>query len=55
MTHFDLKLEKIDVKVTFLNSGLLEIVYMKQLQEKAKEDLGYRLKKTIYGIKRLSK
>ena len=52
--HFDLKLHQMDVKTTFSNGGLLESIYMKQsngFQEKGKEHLVCKLKKSTYGLK----
>jgi hypothetical protein len=42
-----------DVKTTFLNGDLEERVYMKQHKGfimEGKEDMGCRLKKSIYGL-----
>ena len=51
---FDLEVEKMDVKKTFLHGDLDEGTYMKQLEGftiKGKKELVYKLKKTLYGLK----
>ena len=58
IAHFDLELHQMDVKIAFLNSDLPKSVYMKQFdgfQEKGKENLVCKLKKSIYGLKQSSK
>jgi hypothetical protein len=58
VAHFDLKLHQMDVKMTFLNGDLEEKVYMKQPKGffmEGKEHMGYRLKKSIYGLKQASR
>ena len=58
VAHFDLELHQIDVKTTFLNGDLLELVYIKQpdgFQEKGKERFACKLKKSIYGLKQAFK
>ena len=58
VAHFNLVLNQMDVKTSFLNGSLAEEVYMKQpegFEEKGKEKLVYRLKKSIYGIKQASR
>ena len=50
----NLQLHQMDVKTAFLNGELKETVYMKQpegYEEKAKEDLVCKLKRSIYGLK----
>ena len=50
----DLHLEQLDVKTTFLHGDLEEDIYMQQPQGyevKGKENLVYRLKKSLYGLK----
>ena len=50
----DLHLERLDVKTTFLHGDLEEEFYMQQPQGyevKGKENLVYRLKKSLYGLK----
>ena len=57
-THFDLGLQKIDVKIAFLNGNLEEEVYMKQLKgfsSSSGEHLVCKLKKSIYGLKQASR
>jgi hypothetical protein len=58
VAHFDLELHQMDVKMTFLNGDLEERFYMKQpkgfLME-GKEDMGCHLKKSIYGLKQVSR
>jgi hypothetical protein len=47
-----------DVKTTFLNGDLGERIYMKQAKGfimEGKEDMGCRLKKSIYGLKQASR
>ena len=53
VAHFDLELHQMDVKTTFLNSALRENVNMKQPKGfimEGKENMGCRLKKSIYGL-----
>ncbi|RVW83853.1 Retrovirus-related Pol polyprotein from transposon TNT 1-94 [Vitis vinifera] len=57
VAHFDLKLQQMDVKTTFLNGNLEEEVYMKQLERFSSnggEHLVCKLKKSIYGLKQAS-
>jgi hypothetical protein len=54
MVHYDLELHQMDVKMAFLNGDLYENVYMAQLKGfvvEGKENIGCRLKKSIYGLK----
>ena len=54
MAHSDLELHHMDVKTTFLNGDLLEIVYIRQpdgFQKKGKEHLVCKLNKSIYVLK----
>ena len=47
-----------DVKTAFLNRDLEENVYMAQSKSfvmEGKERMGYRLKKSIYGLKQASR
>ena len=47
-----------DIKTAFLNGDLFENVHMKQsygFQEKGKEHLVCKLKKSIYGLKQASR
>jgi hypothetical protein len=58
VTHFDLEIHQMDVKTAFLNVDLEERVYMKQPKGfimEGKEDMGCRLKKSIYGLKQASR
>ena len=58
VTHYDLELHQIDVKTTFLNGDLHEVVYMDQpegFQEESKENMVCRLKKSIYSLKQASR
>ena len=58
VTHFDLELHQMNVKIAFLNGDLHEEVYMDQLegfQDKGKEHMVYKLKKSIYDLKQTSK
>ena len=51
---FDLEVEKMDVKTTFLHGDLNEEIYMKQLEGfivKGKKELICKLKKSLYGLK----
>ena len=51
---FDLEIEKMDVKTSFLHGDLEEEIYMKRLEGfivKGKEELVCRLKKYLYGLK----
>ena len=52
--HFDLELQQMDVKMTFLNGNLKEEVHMKQPEGFSSSDgehLVCKLKKSIYGLK----
>jgi hypothetical protein len=54
VTHHDLELHQMDVKIMFLNGDLQESVYMTQLKGfaiKGKEHMGCRLNKSIYELK----
>ena len=54
VAHYDLELHQMDIKTTFLNGDLHEVVYMDQpegFQDESKETMVCRLKKSIYGLK----
>ena len=53
-TTFDLEVEKMDVKATFLRGDLDEEIYMKQPEGftvKDKKELVCKIKKSLYGLK----
>ena len=54
VAHFDLELHQMDVRTIFLNGDLVEDVYMSQLidfEEVVKENMVWKLQKSIYGLK----
>ena len=58
MVDYDLDLQQIDVKTTFLNGNLGEEVYINQLKGFLIEGKGHivcKLKKSIYGLKQVSR
>ncbi|RVW23075.1 hypothetical protein VitviT2T_005480 [Vitis vinifera] len=58
VAHFDLELQQMDVKTTFLNGELEEEVYMKQPEgfpSSDGEQLVCKLKKSIYSLKQASR
>jgi len=58
VAHFDLELQQMDVKITFLNGDLEEEVCMKQLEgfsSNSGEHLICKLNKSIYGLKYASR
>ena len=55
---FDLEVEQMDVKTTFLHGNLYEEIYMKQPERftvKGKRELVYKLKMSLYGLKQSPK
>jgi hypothetical protein len=58
VVRYDLELHQIDVKTAFLNSDLYENVYMAQPKGfvvEGKENMGCRIKKSIYVLKQASR
>jgi len=58
VVHYDLELHQMDVKTAFLNDDLHETIFMAQPEGfvvKGKEHMGCRLKKSIYGLKQVSR
>jgi hypothetical protein len=58
VAHYDLELNHMNVKTTFLNGELVENVYMAQLKGfimKGEENLRYCLNKSICGLKQASR
>jgi hypothetical protein len=58
VAHYDLELHQMDIKTAFLNDNLQENIYMAQLEGFAvegKEHMGCKLKKSIYGLKQVSR
>jgi hypothetical protein len=58
VAHFDLELQQMDVKMTFLNRDLEEEVYMKQpkgFPSSDGEQLVCKLKKSLYNLKQASR
>ena len=54
VTYFDMKLEKMDVKITFLHGELKETFYMVQTEgipQHGHEHLVCKLKESLYGLK----
>ena len=54
VAHHDLELHQMDVKTAFQNGDLYINFHMAQVME-GKENLGCRLKKSIYGLKQVSR
>jgi hypothetical protein len=55
VASFDLEVEQMDVKTTFLHGDLEEEIYMKQPEGfvvKGKKELVCKLKKSLYGLKK---
>jgi hypothetical protein len=58
VAYYDIELHQMDVNMTFLNRDLLENVYMAQpkgFAVKGKEYMGCHLRKSIYGLKQVSR
>ena len=54
VASLNLKLEQLNVKTAFLHGNLQKEIYMYQLEvfkAEGKEDMVYRLKKRLYGLK----
>lgn len=54
VAYYDLKLHEMDVKIVFVNEDFKKEVYIDQLEGfviTRKENLVYKLKKLIYGLK----
>ena len=54
VAHFDMQLEKMDVKTTFLHGDLEKLVYMVQPEgfiQPRQEHLVCKLRKSLYGLK----
>jgi hypothetical protein len=54
VARYDMALEQMDVKTTFLHGDLEEQIYMEQLEgfnQPGQEHLVYKLKKSLYGLK----
>ena len=58
VAHYDLELHQMDMKTAYLNGDLVEEVYMDQPDGfliKGKENLVCKLRKSIYGLKQVSR
>jgi len=58
VAHYDLELHQMDVKTAFLNGDLEEDVYIDQpvgFDEEGKEHMVCKLKRSIYGLKQVSR
>ena len=58
VTHLNLELFQMDVKIAFLNGNIEEEIYMNEsigFVLKSQEDKVCRLKRSIYGLKRPSR
>ena len=56
--HYDYEIWQMDVKIAFLNGNLEEEIYMMQLEgfiAKNQEDMIYKLKRSIFGLKQASR
>lgn len=57
VTHYNLKLHQIGIKMTFLNGNLEEKIYINQpegFEKKEKKNLVCKLNKSIYRLKQAS-
>ena len=53
VNQYDLELEQLDVKTTFLHGNIKETIYMNQLEGfEEEENKVCLLKKSLYGLKR---
>jgi hypothetical protein len=58
VAHYHLELYQMDVKTTFLNGHLFEVMYMEQpdgFQVNGKQHMVCKLKRSIYGLKQASR
>jgi hypothetical protein len=58
VAHYDLELHQMDTKMALFNGDFYENIYMAQPKDfvvEEKERMGYRLKKSIYGLKQVSR
>ena len=54
VAHFDMQLEQMGIKTTFLHGDLEDLVYMVQLEgfiQLGQEHLVCKLRKSLYGLK----
>jgi hypothetical protein len=54
VAHYDMALEQMDLKTTFLHGDLKEQIYMEQpegFSQPGQEHLVFKLKKSLYGLK----
>ena len=57
VTHYDLDLHQMDMKIAFLSGDIEETIYMVQLENfesKESKHLVCKLKKSIYNLKQTS-
>jgi hypothetical protein len=58
VAHYDLELHQMDIKTAFLNGDFDETIFIAQPEGfvvKGNEQMGCRLKKSIYGLKQASR
>jgi len=58
VAQYELKLDQLDVKITFLHDELDEEIYMSQpmgFKTAGKENIMCKLKKSFYGLKQSSR